>query len=175
MRIAYSGAPGAFGHEACLTFAPAEEPLAVPGFADVAAAVESGLAEAGMLPLRNSRAGTVEEVASLLASRPLRIASEHDLPVRMHLLGLPGAELADIRTVVSHRMALRQCTRFLAALSVETRDALNTAAAARDLADPSCAVLASEAAAKAYGLIVLRRDVHDDPNNLTRFARILRA
>jgi prephenate dehydratase len=175
MRIAYSGAPGAFGHEACLTFAPAEEPLAVPRFADVAAAVEGGRTEAGMLPLRNSRAGPVEEVASFLASRPLRIASEHDLPVRMHLLALPGAQLAGICTVVSHTMALRQCAKFLAALGVETREASNTAAAARDLADPSCAVLASEAAAKAYGLIVLRRDVHDDPDNLTRFARIVRA
>jgi prephenate dehydratase len=175
MRIAYAGTPGAFGHEACLAFAPAEEPLAVPGFADVAAAVESGLAQAGMLPLRNSRAGTVEEVASFLASCPLRIASEHDLPVRMHLLALPGAELADICTVVSHSMALRQCTKLLAALGVEAREALNTAAAARDLADPSCAVLASEAAARAYGLIVLRHDVHDVPDNLTRFARIVRA
>lgn len=175
MRIAYAGAPGAFAHEACLFFAPDHEPFAVGDFSAVADAVESGTAQSGMLPLRNSRAGPVEEVAALLTQRPIRIASEHDLPVRMHLLGLPGAELAGITKLVSHKMALRQCTRVLAALAAKTEAAANTAIAARDLRDPTCAVLASEAAAEAYDLVILRRDVHDDPDNVTRFARIVRA
>jgi prephenate dehydratase len=128
-----------------------------------------------MLPLRNSRAGPVEEVAQLLAARPLRVIAEYDLPVRMHLLGVAGADLAGIRTVTSHPMALRQCADALAALAVTTQAAPNTAVAARALADPACAVLASEAAAQAYGLIILRRDVHDDPDNVTRFARVVRA
>jgi prephenate dehydratase len=173
MRIAYAGAPGAFAHQACLTFAPDRDPLAMASFADVADAVQSGVAEAGMLPLRNSRAGPVEEVASLLAARALRIAAEYDLPVRMHLLGLPGADFAAVRTVISHPMALRQCSDALAALGVATREAPNTAVAARDLADPSCAVLASEAAAAAYGLVILRRDLQDDRDNVTRFAQVV--
>jgi prephenate dehydratase len=115
----------------------------------------------------------VEEVTQLLAARPLRIDAEHDLPVRMHLLGLPGAELGAVRTVISHSMALRQCMEALVSLGVETRAAANTAVAARDLSDPTCAVLASEAAAEAYGLVILRRDVHDDPGNVTRFARVV--
>ena len=175
MKIAYAGAAGAFAHEACRAFAPELEPVATQNFAAVADAIESGAAQCGMLPLRNSRAGRVEEVALLLASRPLRIASEHDLPVCMHLLGLPGAELAGIQTVVSHDMALRQCSGLIAALGVETETAANTALAARDLADASCAVLASEAAARAYGLVILRPTVHDDPNNVTRFGRIVAA
>jgi prephenate dehydratase len=93
----------------------------------------------------------------------------------MHLLGLPGAQLSGIAKVVSHAIALRQCTRALATLGAETAVASNTAVAARDLADPACAVLASEAAAEAYGLIILRRDVHDDPDNVTRFARVAQA
>jgi prephenate dehydratase len=172
MRIAYAGAPGAFAHEACLAFAPDYEPIALESFAAVVDAVEGGAAEAGMLPLRNSRAGIVEEVAFLLARRPVQVRAEHDLPVRMHLLGLPGAELSAISVVRSHPMALRQCAEVLRTLGVETQDAPNTAIAARSLTDPSCAVLASEAAAEAYGLNILRRDVHDDPNNVTRFARI---
>jgi prephenate dehydratase len=175
MKIAYAGAPGAFAHRACQAFAPQCELFPVATFAAVADAVESGAAGAGMLPLRNSRAGPVEEVAQLLAARPLRIDSEHDLPVRMHLLGLSGATLERIRTVISHPVALGQCTEVIAALGVETREAFNTAVAARDLSDYSCAVLASEAAAQAYGLDILRSDVHDDPGNVTRFARVVRA
>ena len=175
MRIAYSGAPGAFAHEACLAFAPELEALAMDGFAAVADAVQSGAVEFGMLPLRNSRAGAVEEVAQLLATRPLRVVAEHDLPVRMHLLGLAGADLGTIRVVASHPMALRQCAAALEELGVAQEEAPNTAVAARDLVDPSRAVLASEAAALAYGLTILQRDLQDDPDNLTRFALIAAA
>jgi prephenate dehydratase len=175
MKVAYAGAPGAFAHEACRVYAPDYEPVAVESFAAVADAVESGAARAGMLPLRNSSAGSVEEVALLLAARSLLVAAEHDLPVRMHLLGLPGADVAGIRKVVSHKMALRQCTAALAALGVDTGEAPNTAVAARNLADSSCAVLASDAAAAAYGLVILLHDVHDDPGNVTRFAQVVRA
>ncbi|HEY0085498.1 MAG TPA: prephenate dehydratase domain-containing protein [Allosphingosinicella sp.] len=173
MKIAYSGAPGAFAHEACLAFAPDVGPMAVNGFAAVADAVESGVAGFGMLPLHNSRAGAVEDVAELLRTRPLCIMAEHDLRVRMHLLGLAGTELATVRTVASHPMALRQCTKALEALGVTLEEAPNTAVAARELTDPTRAVLASEAAAKAYGLIILQHDLQDDPHNHTRFAMVV--
>ena len=175
MKIAYAGAPGAFGHEACCAFAAEYQPMPVESFAAVAHAVESGAVQAGMLPLRNSAAGPVEEVSQLLLSRPLRIAAEHDLPVRMHLLGLPGSDLSLVREVISHPMALRQCTGALAALGVGIKEAPNTAVAARELADHSRAVLASAAAAAAYGLVILISDVHDDPDNVTRFARVVPA
>ena len=173
MRIAYSGAPGAFAHEACLAFAPDVSPLAVNGFAAVADAVESGAASFGMLPLHNSGAGTVEDVAELLRTRPLCMVAEHDLSVRMHLLGLPGTDLSAVRIVASHPMALRQCARALEKLGVALEEAPNTAVAARDLADSAHAVLASEAAAKAYGLDILQRDLQDDSNNRTRFALVV--
>ena len=40
MSVAYHGVPGAFSHEACLRFLPDEEPVGLPSFADVIAAVE---------------------------------------------------------------------------------------------------------------------------------------
>jgi prephenate dehydratase len=70
-------------------------------------------------------------------------------------------------------MALRQCARALEKLGVALEEAPNTAVAARDLADSAHAVLASEAAAKAYGLDILQRDLQDDPNNRTRFALVV--
>ena len=182
-RIAYQGAPGAFGHEACLAFAPDCEPLARASFADVAAAVAAGEAELGMLPLENSRAGPVPGVAELIArwgERPpgevrLAVAAEHVLAVRLHLLALPGVALEEVRWAVSHEMALRQCALRLAALGLESERAANTAVAARDLARRDRAALASRAAAELYGLAVLREDMQDDPDNATRFAIVMRA
>ena len=147
LRIAYAGLPGAFAHQACLAFAPDHEPFAVPGFADVIRAVETGEAELGALPVENSRAGAVTEAATLIAVSKLRTVAEHDLPVRMHLLALPGARLEDLTAIVSHPVALAQCREFLASLGLPTENGSNTAAAAAALRDRTKGVLASESAA----------------------------
>jgi len=174
VSVAYQGAPGAFAHEACLRFLPDHQPVAKASFAEVVEAVEEGETELGMLPVENNSAGPVDEAQALLAASLLAIVAEHDLPVRQHLLALPGVPLEEIRTVVSHPVALKQCARSLHELGFETRAAPNTALAAQGLRDRSCAVLASEAAAQAYGLQILRRDMHDRADNSTRFVVLAR-
>jgi prephenate dehydratase len=170
MRIAYQGAPGAFGHEACLAFAPGHEPVGEPSFERVVEAVVEGRADLGMLPVRNNEAGPVPGNEALIAGAPVRILGEHGLAIRIHLLALAGTRLEDIRTAVSHPVALKQCANSLARLGLAAEEAANTAFAARALADPTRAVLASEAAAVLYGLEILVRDMQDRPDNLTIFA-----
>ena len=170
MRIAYQGGPGAFSHEACLAFAPDYAPVPKPSFADVADAVTSGEAERGILPVENRYAGPVPGIEGLLARGGFRVLTRHELPVRLHLLGLAGARLEEIEMVVSHPMALAQCAETLARLRLGTEEASNTALAAAALHDPRKGVLASEIAAEVYDLLILRRDMHDRPDNATRFA-----
>ncbi len=169
MKVAYQGVPGAFSHQAALAFAQGLEPVAYPTFDAVAEAVEAGEVERGIVPVENSRAGLVPEVQALLARTDLAQLSRNPLPVRMHLLGLPGASLSAIHTAVSHPMALQQCAESLKRLGLTPEPAINTAVAAQMLADPAKAVLASEWAAGAYGLEMLARDVQDDPDNTTWF------
>lgn len=169
MTVAYQGAEGAFSHEACQRFVPDHVPIAFATFLDVVSAVQRRETELGMLPLVNNEAGETG-ARQLIEQGCLRIVCEHVLPIRMHLLGLPSATLKQIRTVVSHPIALRQCSRTLAALGVATEETSNTALAAMALTNPTRAVLASEAAASIYGLKILQRDVHDRPDNATRFA-----
>lgn len=173
MTVAYQGAEGAFSHEACLKFVAGHEPVAYPSFEDVVEAVRSGEAELGVLPVSNNEAGETGAAALIEAAR-LRVVAEPVLPVRMHLLGLPSTKLEQIRTVVSHPVALRQCARNLEALGVATEETSNTAVAAKALRNPGRAVLASEAAARLYGLEIIRRDLHDRPDNATRFAVVER-
>jgi prephenate dehydratase len=169
MKIAYQGVPGAFSHEACLTFLPDHEPFGKPTFADVIDTVETEETEYGILPYENSAVGPVEEVHRLLAACDLEIVARHVLPIRIHLLGLPGASLASVTTAVSHPMALKQCAETLGQMGLAARPASNTAAAAQALADETNAVLASEFAARAYGLTILRHDMQDHPDNSTTF------
>jgi prephenate dehydratase len=170
MRVAYQGLPGAFGHQACLAFLPEHEPVAEPSFAAVVDAVAKGGAERGLIPIENNEAGPVEAAQSLLADTRIAVIAEPVLPIRMHLLGLPGARLEEIETAVSHPIALRQCARTLDRLGLRREDAANTAVAAAQLRDRAKAVLASAAAAEAYGLVILLPDVHDRADNATRFA-----
>jgi len=174
MKVAYQGAEGAFSHEACLRFLPDHRPVPVPTFTDVISAVRSGEVALGMLPLANNEAGETG-ARELIESACLHIVGEPVLPVRMHLLGLPFATLDQIRTVVSHPIALRQCSRTLAALGMSTEETSNTALAAKALANPNRGVLASEAAAELYGLAILKRDVHDRADNATRFVIVSRS
>ncbi len=170
MKVAYQGLPGAFSHEACLAFVPDHEPAAEPSFEAVVEAVAGKRADRGVLPLENVTAGPVPGVRALLDEVPVRVLSEHSMPIRMHLLALPGARVERLTSVASHPMALKQCRRALERLGLPIRDASNTAVAAAGLKGPTEAALASEAAARAYGLEILLRDVHDDPENATLFA-----
>ena len=174
MSAAYHGVPGAFSHEACLKFVPDQEAVGLPSFADVVRAVESGEAETGVLPIENNNAGGVDEVKQLLKQSGLKVVSQHKLPIRIHLLGLPGSRLDLIRTAVSHPMALKQCPETLRSLGLETEEAPSTSVAAQMLKDPEKGVLASEAAAEAYGLVVLKRNVHDREVNETTFVVVSR-
>jgi prephenate dehydratase len=95
----------------------------------------------------------------------------------MNLLAPEGTRLEDIRRVISHPIALLQCRETLLAMGVTVEPASNTAAAAKEIAeagDGSTAVLASEAAASIYGLTILRRNVHDRPDNATTFCVLAR-
>ena len=175
--VAYQGVPGAFAEQACLAFLPDSDRYAVASFAAVAEAVARGETELGMLPLENSIAGPVPGVQALIDRHDLEVVARRDLPVRQHLMARPGVALDEVRVAVSHPMALAQCLRTLAELGLDTEEAANTAMAAQALAgsdDRSRAVIASGAAAEAWGLAVLRHDVHDRPDNHTTFAIVAR-
>jgi prephenate dehydratase len=174
MSVAYHGVPGAFSHEACLAFLPGEAPIGLPTFADVVRAVERGQVEYGILPLENNNAGEVDEVQGLLKKSSLRVIAEHKLPIRIHLLGLPGSSLDQVRTAVSHPMAIKQCRETLRSLGLATEEAPSTSVAAQTLDDPAKGVLASAAAAEAYGLVVLKPNVHDREVNETTFVVVSR-
>lgn len=172
MKVAYQGAPGAFAWEACRTFLPEWTPVARATFANVVKAVQAGAAGRGMLPVRNSTAGDVPGVEDLIRESGLLIVGRHRLPIRLHLLGLPEAELEGIERVTSHPVALAQCVRWREEAGVGALEAPNTALAAKMLAesgDAKLGVVASEAAAEAYGLRILRRDIHDRADNATTF------
>ena len=100
-------------------------------------------------------------------------------PIRHFLLGVPGASIAGLRRVLSHPVALAQCTRFLLAHpGIEAVAVHDTAGAAREVAergDASVAAIAASGAADRYRLDRIAADLHDRHDNQTRFLVLRRA
>ncbi|HET9903354.1 MAG TPA: prephenate dehydratase [Xanthobacteraceae bacterium] len=171
-KIAFQGEPGANSHIACEEVHPDHEPLPCATFEDALAAVTSGEAALGMIPIENSIAGRVADIHHLLPRADLHIVGEHFLPVHFQLMAPKGASLKSIRTVESHIHALGQCRRFIREHGFAAAISGDTAGAARHVAeagDPTRAALAPRLAAAIYGLEILAENVEDEDHNTTRF------
>lgn len=178
MKVAYSGVEGAFAYIAAKKMYPKARLISCPDFLSAYRMVEEGEADCAVLPMENSLAGEVGTVMDLMFSGSLFINQVLDLPVRHHLLGIPGSTIEDIKTVVSHPQALNQCVKYINKKSCETKTSVNTAVAAKEAAadkDKTVGVIASEEAAELFGLIVLDHDIQDSEINSTRFAAFSRA
>ncbi len=139
----------------------------------------NGHADFGVLPLENLIAGPVHESLDAMDRyASIERVRELTLPVHLALLGLPGATVQGIRQVLSHPVALKQCTNWLWAHRLVTVvEAPDTAGAARMVGirrDPSVAAIASTWAAAPYGLVVLAEGLEDRADNSTRFALVRR-
>ena len=111
---AYQGVEGAWSHIALRQLFPFAKAQAYSTWNEVVEAVERGDAYCGVLPFENSNAGDVSAVLDLLYAHPgLKVARMCDLPIRQDLLALPGAQLSEIKTVISHQQALAQSGPFL--------------------------------------------------------------
>jgi len=170
--IAFQGEAGANSHMACREVFPTMETLPCATFEDVFAAVKDGHARLAMLPIENSLHGRITDIHHLLPESGLFIVGEHFLRIHHQLLGLKGAKLEGVRSVMSQIPALGQCRNIIRSLGLKMIVGADTAGSARHVAaqkDPSVAALASRLAADIYGLDVLKADVEDAPHNTTRF------
>src|SRR6266702_1249499 len=170
--IVFQGAPGAYSDLACRRVFPAMTTLPCAAFEDAFAAVREGRAALAMMPIENSVAGRVADIHHLMPDSGLFIIGEHFERVSHHLLALPGARLAQIRTVRSHVHALSQCRNFIRAQGltpVVRADTAGSAAEIKELGDPTIAAIASELAGEIYGLVSLKQNIEDAEHNTTRF------
>ncbi|MFZ0301861.1 MAG: prephenate dehydratase [Terracidiphilus sp.] len=173
MKIAIQGEPGSFSHEAALILIPDAEIVPCALSAEVFAALAGELAEAAVIPIENSLAGSVSEHFDLLLAHDVRVEREALLRIRHNLIAIAGAETAGIDRVFSHPVALAQCRKFLARHPrMEAFAFYDTAGSVKqlvELRDRHAAAIASEQAAQFYGAEILEAGIEDSVENFTRF------
>ncbi len=127
----------------------------------------------GIMAIENTIAGGLLLNHDLLKLNDMKIAGEHKLRISHTLSALPGQRLQDIREIVSHPMALMQCSDFIESLpQVKVVEHEDTALAAKEIMDgntPGVAAVCSKLAAEVYHLEVIRGGIETNKRNFTRF------
>ena len=178
--VAFQGETGAFSERAAALLVPGQLSLLPCATFDVAVrAVVNGHADFAVIPIENLIAGPIHAALDAMAPfNSLERVRKLALPVSMALLGMAGATMDGVREVLSHPIALMQCTHFLAAHPlIRVVEAPDTAGAARMVAirrEPSVAAIAAPWAAKHYGLVILAEGLEDRPDNATTFVLLKR-
>jgi len=171
--VAFQGEHGAYSEQAIRKLL-GESPVTIPcrSFQEMLNLVQDEKADYAILPVENSLAGTVIPAYDALIESELFVHAEVMLRIEHCLMAPKGRALEDIRFVISHHQALAQCSEHIEEEGMEAKEYYDTAGAARDLAAsemPFTAAIASELAAKTYGLDILRRNFEDLDRNTTRF------
>ena len=173
-RIVYQGTEGAYSQLAMKAYFGEEtEGYHVDTWRDAMEAIQRGEADYAVLPIENSSAGIVGENFDLMLEYDNYIVAEQTIKIEHALLGLPDAELSDIKTVYSHPQALMQSVDFLNEHDAWERIPVkNTAVAARQVVKEQRkdqAAIASEVTAGIYGLKILEHHINYSDENSTRF------
>ncbi len=177
--IAYQGEPGAFSEQAAWQFFGAKAPLKpLPTFSEVFDYAESHKNDYAIVPLENSVYGSIHQVYDLLLKHRLFIVGEIKLRIELHLMALPKTKSKNVRTIYSQLQAIGQCEDFINKLkNVKVEAVHDTAGAARLVRERQTfdvAAIASEHAAKAHGLQILKKNVESNHHNYTRFIALSR-
>ena len=173
-RVAFQGEAGAFSEAAAVQLL-GEEIITVPRptFDSTFRAIPEGAADALLVPVENSLAGSVVRVYDLLLESALTITAETILPIEMNLIACSGASLGDIRSISSHPMALAQCERFFSQHPhIQRIPAGDTAGSVREAlarGDKTHAAIAGKRAAVRYRGEIIAEKIQDASENFTRF------
>ena len=173
MKVAYSGALGAFAYIAACKNFPNARKIAYPNFEEAYNACVRGECDAAVLPIENSYNGEVGAVTDLMFSGPLFVNGIIDVDITHCLLGTGEASISDVKDVVSHPQALAQCNAYIRKHGFSEKEYENTALAAEYVAktnDKSVAAIGSESAAEIFGLKILEKNINESRTNTTRFA-----
>ncbi len=169
--VVCQGTAGSYSEMACRKLFKSQDITFVSEFEDVFKAVDSGKCEFGVLPLQNSTVGSVSKTYDLMAKYNFYINSIIRVEITHCLAVKKGTSLDEIKEVYSIEQALSQCSDCIKRLGLVSCEYLNTALAAKHVAESNekIACICSRDAAEIYGLEVLEPQAANAYPNYTRF------
>ena len=170
--VSFQGIEGANSHLACKKLFPKAKAISCETFEEVFKNVKINKSNIGLIPVENSVAGRVAEIHNLMHKTPLKIVGEYFMKVELHLMSLKKIKISQIKSVKSHIHALSQCQKFIKKNKLKMIVSGDTALAAKEISDKKDfteSAIASKLASEIYNLKILRKNVEDSFQNITRF------
>jgi prephenate dehydratase len=177
-NLAFLGPKGSYSDEAANEYASHAHvtgTIPLKTITEIAEAVRDGRVQFGLLPFENSIGGFVGETQKdLLAARDpgWRMVGDITIPISNNLSVKPGTKASDLKKIVSHPAALKECGKWLKTNlpQLPQEEVSSTAAAAEAVSksDGTIAAIASSAAANVYQLQILFPNIQDDHSSWTR-------
>jgi 3-deoxy-7-phosphoheptulonate synthase len=184
VKVAYVGTPFTFNHLAAQKFAAEWGQVATfDGHASIKDAVAALTDPASgvdvlLLNIESTAAGSINQVYDVLREKDLHIIGEETIKVDLCLCGVADVPLTAIDRVLSHPLALEQCSIFIEALPrARPVPVVDTALALRQIADgkdPTQVAIGSPEGAEACGLVVIRRGIGNHEEILHRYVALAR-
>ena len=175
-RISYLGPEGTYTEQAAKVFFQDTGNFMPAATVDDAITVlAEGEADFAVIPQENTLGGAVTNyVDALISQENVYVVGEVILPISQTLMGVPGATLADIKTVCSHAQGIKQSEQWRSehlpdAVTEEMDSTAAAASYAAEQQDKSIAAIAAPGAAELYGLEILAENVQITDANKTRF------
>lgn len=172
--IAIQGAEGSNHHKVARDFYGTTMLLKeCMSFDVLVASLLSGAATHGVMALENTIAGSIIPNYALIDTNNLHIVGEEYLNIHHHLMALPEQQIAHIKEVWSHPMALLQCKEFFKKHPhIKLVEDVDTAEVAKRIAKENLvgiAAIAPKIAAEIFDLEVLEDEIQTMKDNATRF------
>lgn len=182
IHIAFLGKRGSYSHLAARNYATRYQEqlieLSCNSFEQIFEKVANSEADYGVLPLENTTSGSINEVYDLLQHTELSLVGELAYPIKHCVLVNEQDDLSQIDTLYSHPQVIQQCSRFIRSLDRVHIEYCESSSHAMQLVaslnKPNIAALGNEDGGHLYGLRVLKTDIANQSNNITRFIVIAR-
>ena len=175
LKIAYLGPEGTFTQSAALKhFGHSVSTAPMSSIPDVFAAVESGHADYGLVPVENSTEGVISHTLDMFIDSSLKVCGEVEIPIHHHL-ATRAQDISGIKHIYSHQQSFAQCRRWLDQNfpSAERIPVSSNAEAARLAASESdAAAICGLPAVEIFGLKICYENIEDLADNTTRFVII---
>ena len=170
LHIAFLGKRGSYSNLAARNYAARYQKQF---FEQVFEKVQNGEADFGILPLENTTSGAINEVYDLLQHTELSLVGELAYPIKHCVLVNDMTDLSQIDTLYSHPQVIQQCSQFIHSLERVHIEYCESSSHAMQLVSslnkPNIAALGNEDGGKLYGLNVLKTNIANQENNITRF------
>tara|TARA_B100001250_G_scaffold409989_1_gene435489 strand:- start:95 stop:922 length:828 start_codon:yes stop_codon:yes gene_type:complete len=171
MKIAYQGIAGSYSESCAKKMYPDCETISCKTFDECFEKANLDNSIKTIIPESNKTTGNIG-VEYLIFKYRLNIYAEHFYSISHNLLGIKGSKLSDIKNIYSHAQALSQSSEFIKKNNLNENVRADTAGSAKYVSetnDKTKGAIASKLSAKIYSLDILKENIQDDINNVTRF------